>query len=81
MAEPRPKPSITILYDADEERVRDAALAKGEKFPTLVSYQIETALTGLVLADERLRNIEPLRHLDLGQPSLPAQSAQQRAYT
>jgi D-alanine-D-alanine ligase len=45
MAEPRPKPSITILYDADEERVRDAALAKGEKFPTLVSYQIETALT------------------------------------
>ena len=35
------KPTITILYDADEERVRDQALARGEKFPTLVCNQIE----------------------------------------
>lgn len=39
------KPSITILYDADEEKVRAEALAKGEKFPALVSSQIEEVLT------------------------------------
>jgi D-alanine-D-alanine ligase len=54
MADARPKPSITILYDAEEELVRDAALAKGEKFPTLVSYQLETALTKRAYTVKRL---------------------------
>lgn len=40
-----PKPTITVLYDADEERVRSEALAKGEKFPVLVAKQIEEVLT------------------------------------
>jgi D-alanine-D-alanine ligase len=35
---------ITILYDGDEERVREAALARGEKFPRLVCTQVEEAL-------------------------------------
>ena len=37
---PGEKPTITILYDAQEEKEREEALAKGEKFPTLVSQQI-----------------------------------------
>ena len=39
------KPTITILYDAEEDRVREEALARGEKFPTLVCNQIEDVLT------------------------------------
>ena len=39
------KPTITILYDAEEDRVREQALAKGEKFPALVCNQIEESLT------------------------------------
>jgi D-alanine-D-alanine ligase len=39
------KPSITILYDADEEKVRAEALAKGEQFPRLVVDQLQDALT------------------------------------
>jgi D-alanine-D-alanine ligase len=38
------KPSITILYDADEEQVRAEALAKGEEFPRLVVEQLQDAL-------------------------------------
>jgi len=39
------KPSITILYDADEERVRAEALAKGEQFPRLVVDQLHDVLS------------------------------------
>jgi len=39
------KPSITILYDADEERVRAEALAKGEEFPRLVVDQLHDVLS------------------------------------
>jgi len=39
------KPSVTILYDADEERVRAEALAKGEEFPRLVVDQLHDALS------------------------------------
>ena len=39
------KPSITILYDADEERVRTEALAKGEAFPRLVVDQLHDVLS------------------------------------
>lgn len=39
------KPSVTILFDAQEEVERQEALGKGEKFPTLVSGQIEEILT------------------------------------
>ncbi len=40
-----PKPSITVLYDAEEENYRKEALEKGEKFPQLVCHQIEGVLT------------------------------------
>lgn len=39
------KPSITIVYDADEELVRAEALEKGEAFPRLVAEQLRDALT------------------------------------
>jgi D-alanine-D-alanine ligase len=39
------KPSIIILYDADEDAVRDEALAKGEPFPRLVCEQLADALS------------------------------------
>jgi D-alanine-D-alanine ligase len=39
------KPTITVLYDGDEDRVREEALGRGEKFPTLVYKQIEEVLT------------------------------------
>lgn len=39
------KPSITILYDANEERVRAEALAKGEEFPRLVADQLHDVLS------------------------------------
>jgi D-alanine-D-alanine ligase len=39
------KPSITILYDEDEEHVRAEALAKGEEFPRLVVDQLQDALS------------------------------------
>src|ERR1051325_4595753 len=39
------KPTITVLYDAEEDRVRAEALAKKEKFPSLVSTQVADVLT------------------------------------
>jgi D-alanine-D-alanine ligase len=39
------KPSITVLYDAEEETVRTEALSKGEPFPPLVCEQLRDALT------------------------------------
>ncbi len=57
------KPTITILYDADEERVREQALAKGEKFPTLVSQQIEEVLTKRGYTIKKLAAMPPVKKL------------------
>jgi D-alanine-D-alanine ligase len=58
-----PKPSITILYDAEEDRVREAALARGEKFPTLVCQQIEGVLTKRGYAVRKLAAEMPIKRL------------------
>lgn len=57
------KPTITILYDADEERVREQALARGEKFPTLVCIQIEEVLTKRGYTVKRLAANPPIKKL------------------
>ncbi len=57
------KPSITILYDAHEEAVRAEALGKGEKFPALVSVQIEETLAKRGYAVKRLAAEAPLKKL------------------
>jgi D-alanine-D-alanine ligase len=57
------KPTITILYDAQEERERDAALAKGEKFPVLVSQQIEDVLTKRGYSIKKLAATPPIKKL------------------
>ena len=57
------KPTITILYDAHEDVERDAALARGEKFPTLVSTQIEETLTKRGYAAKRLAAEAPVKRL------------------
>jgi D-alanine-D-alanine ligase len=57
------KPTITILYDAEEDRVRDEALAKGEKFPQLVSVQIEDILTKRGYAVKRLAATPPIKKM------------------
>lgn len=60
---PGDKPTITILYDAQEEKERDAALAKGEKFPTLVSQQIEEVLTKRGYTIKKLAATPPIKKL------------------
>ena len=45
MPEKESKPSVTVLYDADEERERSEAKAEGKKVPALVCEQIEGVLT------------------------------------
>lgn len=57
------KPSITILYDADEDRVRDEALAKKEKFPALVTTQIEDVLTKRGYTIKRMAAEAPVKKL------------------
>ena len=57
------KPTITILYDAEEDRVRDQALARGEKFPTLVCTQIEDVLTKRGYTVTRLAANPPIKKL------------------
>jgi len=57
------KPSITILYDATEERVREEAIAAGKKFPLLVSTQIEEVLTKRGYAVKRLAAEPPVKKL------------------
>ncbi|MGZ5476222.1 MAG: D-alanine--D-alanine ligase family protein [Thermoanaerobaculia bacterium] len=57
------RPSITILYDADEERVRTEALANGEKFPALVVQQIEEILTKRGYTVRRLAAEAPVKKL------------------
>ena len=45
MPQREPKPSITVLYDAQEESVRKEEIADGKKVPHLVCQQIEGVLT------------------------------------
>ncbi len=60
---PGEKPTVTILYDAQEEREREAALGRGEKFPTLVSQQIEEALTKRGYTVKKLAANPPIKKL------------------
>ena len=57
------KPTITILYDAEEDRVRDQAVARGEKFPTLVSQQIEEILVKRGYTIKKLAATPPIKKL------------------
>lgn len=57
------KPTITILYDAEEDHVRDEALGKGEKFPQLVSQQVEEVLTKRGYTIRKLAAIAPVKKL------------------
>src|SRR5437899_2898714 len=45
MPQQEPKPSITVLYDAQEQLVRDEEIAEGKKPPSLVCDQIGNALS------------------------------------
>ena len=62
-AKPADKPTITILYDAQEEKERDETLAKGEKVPTLVSQQIEEVLTKRGYTIKKLAATPPIKKL------------------
>ena len=62
-SKPGEKPTVTILYDAQEEKEREAALAKGEKFPALVSAQIEEALTKRGYTIKKLAANPPIKKL------------------
>ena len=45
MPQKEKKPTVTVLYDAQEKSVRKEELAEGKKVPELVSNQIEAVLT------------------------------------
>jgi D-alanine-D-alanine ligase len=45
MPQKEKKPTVTVLYDAQEKSVRKEELAEGKKVPLLVSNQIEAVLT------------------------------------
>jgi len=45
MPQKQKKPTITVLYDAQEKRVRKEELAEGKRVPELVCNQIDAALT------------------------------------
>lgn len=60
---PGEKPTITVLYDAQEEKERDEALGRGEKFPTLVSQQIEEVLTKRGYTIKKLAATPPIKKL------------------
>ena len=57
------KPSITVLYDADEDRARTEALAAGKKFPSLVCEQIEAVLQKRGYTVKRLAAVAPIKRL------------------
>lgn len=57
------KPTITILYDAEEDRVRERALARGEKFPVLVCNQIEENLAKRGYTVRKLAANPPIKKL------------------
>lgn len=63
MASTTEKPTITVLYDAQEEVERSAALAEGKKFPALVSEQIEAVLTKRGYTVKRLSAEAPIKRL------------------
>ena len=63
MAAKGEKPSITVLYDAAEERARSEAQAAGKKFPALVSEQIENVLTKRGYTVRRLAAEAPVKRL------------------
>ena len=63
MASAKPKPSITILYDADEDRVREEELANGKKFPALVATQIGDILTKRGYTTKTLAAQSPIKKL------------------
>ena len=56
-------PSITVLYDAQEEQVRADALAEGKKVPELVCTQIASALRKRGYAIKCLAAEAPLKKL------------------
>ncbi len=62
-SKPGEKPTVTILYDAQEDKERDAALARGEKFPVLVSQQIEEVLTKRGYTIKKLAANPPVKKL------------------
>jgi D-alanine-D-alanine ligase len=57
------KPSVTVLYDAQEDSVRDEELAEGKKVPRLVKQQIETVLTKRGYAVKCLAAEAPIKKL------------------
>ena len=57
------KATITILYDAEEDRVRKEALDQGKKFPSLVSRQIEEVLTKRGYAIKLLAAEAPIKKM------------------
>ena len=57
------RPTITILYDADEDVVREQALSRGEKFPALVCNQIDDVLTKRGYTVKRLAAHPPVKRL------------------
>lgn len=60
---PDEKPTITILYDAQEEKERGEALARGEKFPVLVSQQIEESLTKRGYTIKKMAATPPIKKM------------------
>jgi len=57
------KPSVTILFDAQEESNRKEELAEGKKVPQLVKQQIETVLTKRGYAVKCLAAEAPVKKL------------------
>lgn len=62
-ANAKPKPSITILYDAEEDRVRAEELADGKKSPPLVTTQIGEILGKRGYAVKTLAAQAPIKKL------------------
>ncbi len=63
MPQDEPKPSVTILYDAQEDSNREEELAEGKKVPKLVKQQIETVLTKRGYAVKCLAAEAPVKKL------------------
>lgn len=72
----RSKDGGPSLVEAFDDRFKRCADGPGN---VAEFYDIESTFAGLVLADERLGDVEPLGDVDLGESSVPAQLPQQRA--
>jgi len=57
------RPSITVLYDATEEKVRADSVAAGKKTSALVCEQVESALSKRGYAVKRLAAEAPIKRL------------------